>query len=96
MIEKERYRIRKGYVLRKFIDEYLAMPVNPVNEPETKVAILNSVGEFLWSQLQEERTVEELVQAVTNEFDVSADKAQQDIEEFFRKLQEYQFLEVNK
>lgn len=90
--KKTLYQVKEGYVLRSFADEFLVIPVSLADEPETRMAILSSVGGFLWSQLQKKCTLDDLVLAVTHEFDVTAEEALPDIEEFLQKLQEQEFL----
>lgn len=89
------YQVKEGYVLRSFADEFLVIPVSLADEPETRMAILSPVGGFLWSQLQKKCTLDDLVLAVTHEFDVTAKEARPDIEEFLQKLQEQEFLKEN-
>ena len=47
---------------------------------------LNDTAAFLWEQLREPRTAGELVTALTGEFDVTADQASADVEEFLGEL----------
>ena len=81
-----RYRIKDGYALREIAGEYLAIPVLLSDDAESKVAILSEGGQFLWEQLREEKTLGELVGAMTDEFEVSAEEAERDIEEFIVQL----------
>ena len=87
------YRVKKGYTLRHFCDEYLLMPIGLSDDNETKMGILNSVGEVLWNALQKDCTFEDLLKVVLNEFDVSEDIASKDIEDFLQQLKEYHFLD---
>lgn len=86
------YRIKSGYTLRHFCDEFLVMPVGLNNETETKMGILNSVGEVLWKTLEKECTFYDLLKAVTDEFDVSEEEASKDIEDFLQQLDNHGFL----
>lgn len=87
-----RFRVKSGYTLRHFCDEFLLMPVGLNEETETKMGILNAVGEVLWKTLQNSCTFKDLLKAVTDEFDVSEEVASKDIEEFLQQLKEYDFL----
>jgi len=49
---------------------------------------LNEVGTLLWERLEEPATVEGLVAAVAEEFDVQDDVARQDVQAFLDKLLE--------
>ena len=54
---------------------------------------LNDTGSFLWKQLEEEKTKEELIQALTQEYEVSRDQAQQGVEKFLNSLREANCIE---
>lgn len=87
------YRVKGGYTLRDFLDEYLVIPVGLSEDPETKVGILNAAGETIWKTLQKDSTFQELLTAVTDEFEVTDEVASKDIEEFLEQLDKYNFLE---
>ena len=87
------YRIKRGYTIRNFFDEYLVIPVGLSEDPKTKVGILNSVGELIWKTLQKDSTFQDLLTAVTDEFEVSEEVASKDIEEFLEQLDKCKFLE---
>lgn len=90
---QRKYRIKRGYTLRHFLDEYLVIPVGLSEDIDTKVGILNPTGEVLWKTLQEESTFQDLLIAVTDEFEVAEEIASNDIEEFLEQLGKYNFLE---
>ncbi len=48
---------------------------------------LDEAGTFLWSELARERTVEQLVEALCEEFDVEAAVAKSDVKEFLAELE---------
>lgn len=89
------YRVKPGFVLREIGGEYLAIPVSVEDEPESRVAVLNCVGKFLWEQLQGPRTIAQLVRAVTDAYEVCAEEAGADIREFIDQLQENHLLIMN-
>ncbi len=88
-----RFRLKSGYAVRAFMDEYLVIPVASPEKGDAKMAVLNPVGEFIWTRLGSFCTFEELVTAVTEEFEVSAEVASEDIRDFLRELQKHGFLE---
>jgi hypothetical protein len=51
------------------------------------------VAEFIWTLLEEPRTFGELLAAVTEEFDVTAEVAAPDIQEFLDQLHTHQLLD---
>jgi hypothetical protein len=87
------YRRKTGYVVRAFMDEYLMIPVDTPGEDDAKMAVLSPVAEFIWTLLEEPRTFGELLAAVTEEFDVTAEVAAPDIQEFLDQLHTHQLLD---
>ena len=57
------------------------------------VITLNETGAFIWELLGEERSLDELVEAVSQEFDVEPDQARKDIEDFLEDLRKFDMLE---
>lgn len=86
------YRIHSGYVLRQFLEEYLVIPVGLSREAASNMGILNPVGQFLWTLLEEGKTFGQLLDAVVGEFDVDTQTAARDIEEFLEQLDQNQYL----
>ena len=91
--EKEAvYLGRSGYVVREVAGEFLLIPVTAQEDQPGQMAVMNETGKFLWEQLQEEKTMEQLLAAMTEEYDVSPEEARADIEEFVRMLREHQLM----
>ncbi len=87
-----RYVLKPGYAVRAFMDEYLVIPVGAPGDDDAKMAVLSPVGEFIWSLLSEPRSLEELLEAVIEEFDVTTEIADPDIREFLAELGRHGFL----
>lgn len=87
-----RYKTSPGYVVREFIDEYLLIPVGAPGAENARLAILNPTGQFLWEQMQQERTMEELTAAMCAGFDVAEETAAEDIREFLELLENHHCL----
>ena len=83
---------RSGYVLREIAGEYLLVPVELEDGSQSQMAVLNEVGKFLWELLQGEQTVDTMVSAITEEYEVSREEAEADICEFLDQLTQYQLL----
>jgi hypothetical protein len=70
----------------------------PFQEIEGKIVILvparrevhqlDEVGTFVWKRLEEARTLDEVVGAVCEEFEVEEERARRDVEEFLGSLEE--------
>lgn len=86
------YLGRSGYVVREVAGEYLLIPVTAQEDLPGQMAVLNETGKFLWEQLQAEKTMEQLLAAMTEEYEVSREQARADIEEFVTMLRQHQLL----
>ena len=79
-------RINKEYVLREIAGDYIIIPVGATALEFNGLITVNEVGVTLWNMLQEEVTVEDLVQGVLAEYDVQEEVAREDIQEFLDEL----------
>ncbi len=86
------YQLKPGYAVRAFMDEYLVIPIGAPGADDSKMAVLSPVAEFIWSLLEKPHTLEELLAAVTDEFEVTADVAEPDIRDFLQELKDHHFL----
>lgn len=78
----ESYKVKPGYVLREIAQEYLAVPIGTGGE----IVILNPVSKLLWERLQAPQTLDELTDAVTEQYDVDSAQAREDILAFLNNL----------
>ena len=57
-----------------------------------EVKVLNPVGSFVFRRLDGNHTMDEIVRAVCEEFEVSEDQAARDVEEFVGELARHRML----
>ena len=81
------------FVVRKVMDNIVAIPVGQTILRLNGMILLNDVSKIIWDSLERGTDLESAVRAVTDAFDVSEDEAQADILEFCGKLRELQLLE---
>lgn len=55
---------------------------------------LNSVATAVWNHLETEKTVEELCQSLTQEFDISLEECRKELLEFLPELKDKGLIEV--
>ena len=79
-------RIEKDFVLREIAGDYIIIPTGSTVLEFNGLVTVNEVGVTLWNMLQEEVTMDELVQGILNEYDVEEEVARNDIQEFLAKL----------
>lgn len=85
-MDQQRFRRNPDVVFRVIGDEMLLVPIRN-NIMELKCLFtLNETGAFIWQQLENPRSNEELHEALIDEFDVTADKAKKDLDRFINEL----------
>lgn len=75
-------KIRDGFLLKEVAGDFIVVPVEENLIDFCSIIILNEVAVFLWQQLREDKSKEQLVDAVLNEYDTDRYTASQDVTEF--------------
>lgn len=79
-------RIKDNYVLRQVADTWCVLPLAEETLNLDGMLTLNDSGAFLWQAIEKDRSKDELVEAMLNEYNVTFEQAEADIEEFLNKL----------
>lgn len=85
-------KLKEGFVLRQIGDCYVAVAVGLQTLDFKDMIRMNDVGAFLWEKLSKDCTKEQLVAAVTNEYQIDAQTASADIDSFLQSLKEADLL----
>lgn len=86
-------KLHGEFILRQVLDDVLAIPVGQTALNMNGMILLNDVSKVIWNCLKEETSVEAIVNAVTDAFEVSAEEAELDIQEFLNKMRNAGLLE---
>ena len=78
-------KIKKGFELKEIADNYVAIPTQSMVVDFSSMIMLNEVSAFLWLQLVEEKTEQDLLKAVLEEYDVDKKTAAEDIKIFVKE-----------
>ena len=81
-------KINKEFVLREIAGEYIIIPTGSTVLEWNGLITVNEVGVTIWNMLQEEVTLDQLVQKILEEYDVDEETARKDTEEFLQNLME--------
>ena len=81
------------FVVRQVVETIVAVPVGETALRLNGMILLNEVSKTIWEQLEQGAELSQLLRAVTDAFEVSAEEAQADILEFCDKLRKMQLLE---
>ena len=85
-------KVKEGFILRSMGEDHLVVPVGAATVDFRCIITLNDSGAFLWEQLQNERTEQELVEALLGEYDVTEDVAARDVAVFVDNLRKAELL----
>ena len=84
----ERQRIvRSQSVVSRFVaGETLIVPVRGKVGDLASIYSFNETGSLIWKLLETPRTIQELVDAVTQEFEVEPERGEQDVKQFVNEM----------
>ena len=86
-------KIKKGFILKEIAGNFVVVAVGPAVRDFNGAISLNGVGATLWKALEKENTVDGLIWALLNEYQVEYEKAKTDVENFVNKLKEANLVE---
>ena len=86
-------KLVEGFCIRKILDETVIIPTGKAAHCLSGLISVNDTGEFLFELLQTEQTMESLVAALLEEFEVEKETAEADVEAFVKVLIENGMLE---
>lgn len=86
-------KLQGEFVVRQVMDQIVAIPVGETALRLNGMILLNDVSRAIWENLETETSPEQILAAVTENFEVSEAEARADIEEFLDKLRKMQILE---
>jgi hypothetical protein len=91
--ERTDMKIKKGFVLRNVVDEYMVMPTGENIAKFEGTAVLNEVSAFVFKQLENGISREDLLTAMLAEFDVDEATAARDLDALLAQFRELGLLE---
>ncbi len=85
-------KLKSGFILRNVAGHSIVVPVGAQTVDFNCMITLNDTGAFLWQQLQEERSMQELTDALLAEYEVDTATAEADVASFVEQLQQAELL----
>ncbi len=76
-------------VTRKTGNEYVLVPITNNIADMNSVYTLNETGAFIWDQIDGKRTLEEIISALTDEYDIDYENAETDVFSFIDNMSKY-------
>jgi hypothetical protein len=81
------YQKNQNFVFRQIDDEILLVPIKDNVGDLGSIYNLNPVAAFVWQHLDGEKTLNDIKDLMTGEFEVSGPDAEQDLAEFVGELE---------
>lgn len=91
--EKEQMKIKEGFVLRNVVDEFIVMPTGDNIAKFEGAVVLNEVSAFIFKQLENPVSRDDLLTAMLGEYDVDEATAAADLDVLLEKFAEMGVLE---
>ena len=85
-------KIKDGFMLRQIGAQTVVVAVGEASRDFNGIIRLNATGRFLWEQLQQEVTVEQLLAKMLETYDIDEQSARNDIQTFVARLKEADLL----
>lgn len=79
-------KLSKEYVLRQIGDDYIIVPVGATALSFNGMITVNEMGAFLWDKLVKGIDKEELLQTLQEQYEVTQEEAERDVDEFLDVL----------
>ena len=80
-------KIKDGFILRNVAGNNVVVPIGQATIDFNGMISLNDTGAFIFEQMLNEITRDELVQAVVNEYGIDEKLAQKDVDAFIEKIE---------
>lgn len=84
---KSFYDLKSKFVAREVGDELIIVPLSGNVAQMNELFTLNETARFIWENITENNTVQDLENQLTTTFDIDSDTAKKDIEKFLRQLE---------
>ena len=86
-------RMKNGFILRKIADQYMAVPVGARTRELHGMIAMNETAAFLWEQMIEDCTKDDLSQALLDTYEIDEDNSKEVIQRFIDMLKKEGVLE---
>lgn len=87
------FKVRKDFIMREVMGEYLVVPVGKAAGELHGIITINDTGAAIWRALQKGATLDQLAEAIVEEFDIDIETARADAEEYIKLLDSHNILE---
>ena len=85
---EKKYKRNENFVYRKIENETILVPIKNNVGDMSCIYNLNAVGAFIWDHLDGEKTLSDILNMIADEFDVSDQDAEIDLQDYISDLNE--------
>ncbi|MBP1676412.1 MAG: hypothetical protein H6Q20_971 [Bacteroidetes bacterium] len=78
--------LKKNFVTRVVGDELIIVPLTGNVAQMNALFTLNETGKFIWENIHDAQTFDNLLNSLVSEFDIDSESAQRDLNAFLDKL----------
>ena len=86
-------KIKEGFILRNVAGSFVVVPIGEATLDFNGMMNLNETGAFLFEKMIEGITREDLIKALTEEYDVDEETATNDVDAFIEKVEKEDLFE---
>lgn len=79
-------KIKQGFIKRKVADKWLVVTVGELSQKYNNMIELNETASMIWDGLVKGLSVDEIVESIVKEYDVSADTAKSGVDKLIEKM----------
>ena len=87
-------KVNSDFVMRNIAGENILVPTGEAAEKFKGMITMNEVAAFMWQNIDEVESKEDLVKMVLNEFEVDEETATRDVENFINELSSINMIEL--
>ena len=80
------YKLKSRFASKATGNEMVIVPLIGHVSKMNQLFTLNETGRFIWEKIEENASPESIAHAMMQEFDVNADLAKKDVEDFLNRL----------
>lgn len=86
-------KIKEGYILRNVAGSFVVVPIGEATLEFNGMMNLNETGAFLFEKMIDGISRDDLIKALTDEYDVDDETAAEDVDAFIEKVKEQDLFE---
>ncbi len=83
-----RYKRNQDFVYRKIENETIFVPIKDNVGDMGCIYTVNKMGSFIWENFDGQNTLDDILSMITEQFDISAREAEEDLNAFVSQLKE--------